>query len=235
MTNTLFEPSRRVVLAAAAAVGASSALQSVARASSDYFAADAMRPFRIETSENTLVDLRRRIITRLALMIGLVALSEGALAADHASPPCLHRLRPVRIVSPQSGHTQWARPGGVYLMEQNTGLLYGDQEALSRFDPNSDGIDFFVHDGNACSQAPSRTDLLSTSAGWRPIRSNTGQLVFERASVPLHRESYAGKVLVQRGGYPLREALRARAKTSTQPTAAYRADLSESIDDTIVQ
>jgi pimeloyl-ACP methyl ester carboxylesterase len=63
MTKTLFEPSRRVLLAAAAAVGASSALQSVARASSDYFAADAVRPFRIEISEEALADLRRRILT----------------------------------------------------------------------------------------------------------------------------------------------------------------------------
>jgi pimeloyl-ACP methyl ester carboxylesterase len=61
MQNTLFEPSRRVLLAAAAAVGASSALQSVARASSDYFAADAIRPFRIDFPEDALVDLRRRI------------------------------------------------------------------------------------------------------------------------------------------------------------------------------
>ena len=63
MPNTLLEPSRRVVLAAAAAVGASSALQSVARASSDYFSADAIRPFRIEISEDALADLRRRIAT----------------------------------------------------------------------------------------------------------------------------------------------------------------------------
>ena len=61
MTPKLFEPSRRVLLAAAAAVGASSALQSVARASSDYFAADAIRPFRIEISEDALADLRSRI------------------------------------------------------------------------------------------------------------------------------------------------------------------------------
>jgi pimeloyl-ACP methyl ester carboxylesterase len=61
MPNPLFEPSRRAVLAAVAAVGASSALQSVARASSDTFAADAIRPFRIEIPEDALVDLRRRI------------------------------------------------------------------------------------------------------------------------------------------------------------------------------
>jgi pimeloyl-ACP methyl ester carboxylesterase len=61
MPNTLFEPSRRTVLAGVAAVGASSALQSVARASSDYFPADAIRPFRIEIPEDALVDLRRRI------------------------------------------------------------------------------------------------------------------------------------------------------------------------------
>jgi pimeloyl-ACP methyl ester carboxylesterase len=61
MPNTLFEPSRRAVLAAVAAVGASSTLQSVARASSDYFPADAIRPFRIEIPEDALVDLRRRI------------------------------------------------------------------------------------------------------------------------------------------------------------------------------
>ena len=61
MPNTLFEPSRRAVLAAVAAVGASSALQTVAHASSDYFAADAIRPFRIEIPEDALVDLRRRI------------------------------------------------------------------------------------------------------------------------------------------------------------------------------
>jgi pimeloyl-ACP methyl ester carboxylesterase len=61
MPNTLFEPSRRALLAAVAAVGASSALQTVAHASSDYFAADAIRPFRIEIPEDALVDLRRRI------------------------------------------------------------------------------------------------------------------------------------------------------------------------------
>jgi pimeloyl-ACP methyl ester carboxylesterase len=62
MPSTLFEPSRRIVLAAVAAVGASSALQSVARASSDYPAVDAIRPFRIEIPEDALVDLRRRIV-----------------------------------------------------------------------------------------------------------------------------------------------------------------------------
>jgi pimeloyl-ACP methyl ester carboxylesterase len=62
MPNTLFEQSRRAVLAAVAAAGASSALQSVARASSDTFAADAIRPFRIEIPEDALVDLRRRIV-----------------------------------------------------------------------------------------------------------------------------------------------------------------------------
>src|ERR1700678_1377937 len=61
MPNTLFEPSRRAVLAAVAAVGASSALQTVAHASSHYFAPDAIRPFRIEIPEDALVDLRRRI------------------------------------------------------------------------------------------------------------------------------------------------------------------------------
>jgi hypothetical protein len=60
MPNTLLEPSRRVVLAA---VGALSALQSVARASSGYFSADAIRPFRIGISEDALADLRRRIAT----------------------------------------------------------------------------------------------------------------------------------------------------------------------------
>jgi pimeloyl-ACP methyl ester carboxylesterase len=62
MPNTLFEQSRRAVLAAVAAAGASSALQSVARASSDTFAADAIRPFRIAIPEDALVDLRRRIV-----------------------------------------------------------------------------------------------------------------------------------------------------------------------------
>ena len=62
MPNTLFEPSRRAVLAAAVAVRAPSALQSVARASSHTFAADAIRPFRIAIPEDALVDLRRRIV-----------------------------------------------------------------------------------------------------------------------------------------------------------------------------
>jgi pimeloyl-ACP methyl ester carboxylesterase len=62
MPSTLFEPSRRTVLAAVAAVGASSAVQSIARASSDYLAADAIRPFRIEVPEDALLDLRRRIV-----------------------------------------------------------------------------------------------------------------------------------------------------------------------------
>src|SRR6202453_5263665 len=62
MPNTLFEQSRRAVLAAVAAVGASSTLQSVARASSHTFAADAIRPFRIAIPEDALVDLRRRIV-----------------------------------------------------------------------------------------------------------------------------------------------------------------------------
>ena len=62
MPNTLFEPSRRAVVAAAVAVRAPSALQSVARASSHTFAADAIRPFRIAIPEDALVDLRRRIV-----------------------------------------------------------------------------------------------------------------------------------------------------------------------------
>jgi hypothetical protein len=120
---------------------------------------------------------------RLALMIGLVACSEGALASGHGSPRCLYHMRPVRVVNPNSGHIQWAYPSGVYMMDPQTRLLYGDQEAVSRFDPNSDGIDFFLHDDKACSPAPAPAELLSRSAGWRPTRSSTGQLLFERTPV----------------------------------------------------
>ena len=118
--------------------------------------------------------------TRLAFMIALVAFSPEAPASEHGSVRCMHHVHAVRVVNPNSGHTQWAYAAGVYMMDQDTGLLYGDQAAISRFSPNSDGIDFLLADDKACSPMP---ELLSTTAGWRPTPSITGQLVFERTPV----------------------------------------------------
>ncbi len=57
--SDLFMPrTRRAVLAASASAGADSMLPTQASAAGD---ADAIRPFRIEFSEEALVDLRNRI------------------------------------------------------------------------------------------------------------------------------------------------------------------------------
>jgi pimeloyl-ACP methyl ester carboxylesterase len=65
MSNAFSEPTRRDLLVAAAAAGASTGFASAARAASDASGDEAIRPFRVDVPEDALVDLRRRIaVTR---------------------------------------------------------------------------------------------------------------------------------------------------------------------------
>jgi pimeloyl-ACP methyl ester carboxylesterase len=61
MSKALSEPTRRDLLVAAAAAGASGGLPGAARAASEASGDDAIRPFRVDVAEEALVDLRRRI------------------------------------------------------------------------------------------------------------------------------------------------------------------------------
>jgi pimeloyl-ACP methyl ester carboxylesterase len=61
MSKVLSEPTRRGLLFAAAAAGASSGFPGAARAATEASGDDAIRPFRVDLPEDALVDLRRRI------------------------------------------------------------------------------------------------------------------------------------------------------------------------------
>jgi hypothetical protein len=63
MSKASSEPTRRDLLVAAAAAGASTGFPGAARAASEASGADAIRPFRVDVPEEALVDLRRRIAT----------------------------------------------------------------------------------------------------------------------------------------------------------------------------
>ncbi len=116
---------------------------------------------------------------RLALMIGLIASSEGALAADDASPRCVgvpaHPLRAVQVVNPNTGHTQWAYLRvdasahylrGVQVVNANTA-----HTQWAYLPDGQSGADFFVDDGQVCTPMPAPTELLSMNAARRHIRS----------------------------------------------------------------
>ncbi len=97
----------------------------------------------IESILDTVVETQNQefvmsaLSARLAIMIGLVAFSVGALAAEDASPRCAaNQVRAVHVESPNSAWQHWAVLPGAYVMDPQTGMLYGNQAALSSFGPN---------------------------------------------------------------------------------------------------
>src|SRR5271154_3431119 len=105
----------------------------------------------------------------LALTIGLVALSQSALAAEGASPVCVDVSKPKAEVAAHHGRwielnaAQWEFLRGVYAMNPDTppGLPYGDHAVLARFDGDSRGIVFFMDGNKACTPMLAPAELLS--------------------------------------------------------------------------
>ena len=105
----------------------------------------------------------------LALMIGIIALSEVALASDDASPHCVDVSKPKAQVAAHHGQwteldaAQWEFLRGVYAMNPETppGLPYGDHAAVARFDGDPRGIVFFIDDNKACTPMFAPPELLS--------------------------------------------------------------------------
>ena len=108
----------------------------------------------------------------LALMFGMVALTEAALASDDASPHCVDVSKPKATVAALHGHwidlnaAQWEFLRGVYAMNPQTppGLPYGDHAAIAQFDGDPRGIVFFIDDNKACTPMLAPAELLSMMA-----------------------------------------------------------------------
>lgn len=105
----------------------------------------------------------------LALTIGLVALSQSALAAEGASPVCVDVSKPKAEVAAHHGQwielnaAQWEFLRGVYAMNPETppGLPSGDHAAVAQFDGDPRGIVFFIDDNKACTPMLAPPELLS--------------------------------------------------------------------------
>lgn len=106
----------------------------------------------------------------LALLIGMISFSEGALAADDAPLMCVDVSTPKAAVAARHGSwtelsdAQWEFLRGVYVMNPATppGLPYGDHAALARFDGNPGGIVFFIDADKACTPMLAPAELVST-------------------------------------------------------------------------
>jgi hypothetical protein len=106
---------------------------------------------------------------RLALVVGLVAFSRAALAADDVHPMCVDVSAPKAVVAARHGSwtvlndAQWEFLRGIYVMNPETppGLPYGDHAVLARFDGNPGGIVFFIDDNKACTPMVAPAELVS--------------------------------------------------------------------------
>ncbi|HEY3621714.1 MAG TPA: hypothetical protein VGL12_04840 [Roseiarcus sp.] len=106
---------------------------------------------------------------RLALLIGLVAFSQGARAAGDAPLMCVDVSAPKAVVAARHGSwtelsdAQWQFLRGVYVMNPGTppGLPYGDHAALARFEGNPGGIVFFIDQNKACTPMLAPAELVS--------------------------------------------------------------------------
>jgi hypothetical protein len=106
---------------------------------------------------------------RLALVVGLVAFSRAALAADDVHPMCVDVSAPKAVVAARHGSwtvlndAQWEFLRGIYVMNPETppGLPYGDYAVLARFDGNPGGIVFFIDDNKACTPMVAPAELVS--------------------------------------------------------------------------
>jgi hypothetical protein len=100
---------------------------------------------------------------RLALVVGLVAFSRAALAADDVPPTCVDVSAPKAVVAALLNDAQWEFLRGIYVMNPETppGLPYGDHAALARFDGNPGGIVFFIDDNKACTPMVAPAELVS--------------------------------------------------------------------------
>ena len=105
---------------------------------------------------------------RLALLIGLVAFSQGARAADGTPLTCVDVSAPKAVVAARHGSwtelsdAQWEFLRGVYVMNPETpsGLPYGDHAALARFEGNPGGIIFFIDHDKACTPMLAPAELV---------------------------------------------------------------------------
>jgi hypothetical protein len=105
----------------------------------------------------------------LALLIGMISLSEGAFASDGASPVCVDLSKPKAEVAAHHGQwkelntSQWEFLRGIFAMNPKTppGLPYGDHAALAQFEGDSRGIVFFIDDDKACTPMLVPPELLS--------------------------------------------------------------------------
>lgn len=92
------------------------------------------------------------MLSRLALITTMVAISNCALASEDSSARCVNVSEPKAVVAAHHGQwteldvNQWQFLRGIYAMNPQTppGLPYGDHAALARFDGRSDGIVFFI-------------------------------------------------------------------------------------------
>jgi hypothetical protein len=106
---------------------------------------------------------------RFALIAGLAALSNAALAADHSAPLCGDVSTPKAVVAAHHGRwieltsDQWQFLRGVYALDPLTppGLPIGDRAALARFDGFGSGIVFFIDGDRACTPMTAPPELLS--------------------------------------------------------------------------
>ena len=104
-----------------------------------------------------------------ALLIGFVAFSPAALAAEDVPPTCVDVAAPKAVVAARHGSwtvlndAQWEFLRGVYVMNPETapGLPYGDHAALARFDGNPGAIVFFIDDNKACTPMVAPAELVS--------------------------------------------------------------------------
>jgi hypothetical protein len=108
---------------------------------------------------------------RLAVIIGLVAFSEGALASDDASPSCVDVSKPKATVAALHGHwvelnaAKWEFLRRLYDEPRDApGVPNGDRAAVARFDGDSRGIVFFIDDNKACTPMMAPAELLSMMA-----------------------------------------------------------------------
>lgn len=112
------------------------------------------------------------MLSRIAFIATMVAVSNGALASEESSTRCVNVSEPKAVVASHHGRwtdldaKQWQFLRGIYAMNPQTppGLPYGDHAALARFDGRSDGIVFFIDGDKACTPMVAPAELLSMMA-----------------------------------------------------------------------
>ena len=106
---------------------------------------------------------------RFAFVMGVIAASQSALAAEDSASRCVDVAAPKAVVAAHHGRwidldaKQWQFLRGIYAMNPQTppGLPYGDHAALARFDDEAGGIVFFIDGDKACTPMVAPAELLS--------------------------------------------------------------------------